>query len=252
MSSQRYVAPPGDAVDRDNLIQVATRFVVTTQAEAEDAGRLLGGLTDLEKAIKKAHDPVVNAAKEAHNQAVSARTEALRPVVTATTHLRGIMAAYQQRVEAEYRAEVERKRREAEAEAEKLRAIARAEAERKQAEELERRKAEAEALRKLNAVEAAKAVEAEPVPEVVPEPIPIAPLPEYVAPPPKVEGIQFRTTRRPEVVRLRDLCAAIGRGEVPGTLVKADMAQIGNYIKSTQREVPGVRMVEIKTTAVKR
>jgi len=252
MSSAISLVPTREAVDRDNLIQVATRFVVTTQAEAEDAGRLLGGLTDLERAIKAAHDPVVSAAKEAHNVAIAARTEALRPVVNATTHLRGVMAAYQQKVEREYRAEVERKRREAEAEAERVRAAARAEAERKQAEEMERRKAEAEALRKLNAVEAAKAVEAKPVPEVIPDPIPITPLPEYVPPPPKVEGIQFRTTRKPEVVSLADLCAAIGRGEAPDTLVKADLAQIGNYIKSTQREVPGVRMVEVKTTAVKR
>jgi len=252
MSSALFLVPTHEAVDRENLIEVATQFVVTTQADAGNAAQLLTGLTELEKAIKAAHDPVVSAAKEAHNQALAARTEALRPVVNATAHLRLVMAAYQQKVEREYRAEVERKRREAEAEAERVRAAARAEAERKQAEEMERRKAEAEALRKLKAHEAAKAVEAEPVPDVVPEPIPIQPLPEYVPPPPKLEGIQFRTTRKPEVVSLRDLCAAIGRGEAPDTLVKADMAQIGNYIKSTQREVPGVRMVEVKTTAVKR
>lgn len=252
MSSQLYVVPPREAVDRENLIQVATQYVVTTQAEAVDAAQLLTGLTDLEKAIKAAHDPVVNAAKEAHNQAVAARTEALRPVVNATAHLRGAMATYQQRVEAEYRAEVERKRREAEAEAERVRAAARAEAERKQAEEIERRKAEAEALRKLKAHEAAEAIEAEPVPEVVPEPILITPLPEYVPPPPKVEGVSFRVTKKVEVINLKELCMAIGNGDVPDYLVKADTAQIGNWIKANRRELPGVRMVEKKTTVVGR
>ncbi len=252
MSSAIQLVPTREKVDQDNLIQVATQFVVTTQTEAEDAAQLLAGLTDLEKAIKAAHDPVVSAAKEAHNAAIAARTEALRPVVNATTHLRGVMAAYQQKVEAEYRAEVERKRREAAAEAEKLRAAAQAEAERKAAEEMERRKAESDALRKLKAHEAAKAVETAPVPEVIPEPVPIQPLPEYVPPPPKVEGVQFRTTRKPEVVSLAELCAAIGRREVPEHLVKADMAQIGNWMKANRRDLPGVRMVEVKSTAVVR
>ncbi len=251
MSSAITLVPDRETVDRDNLIVVATRFVVSTQAEAEDAGRLLGGLTDLERAIKAAHDPVVSAAKEAHNVAIAARTEALRPVVNATTHLRGVMAAYQQKVEREYRAEVERKRREAEAEAERVRAAARAEAERKQAEELERRKAEAEALRKLNAVEAAKAVEAEPVPEVIQEPIPITPLPEYVPPPPKIDGVSFRVTRTPEVVSLTELCAAIGAGNAPEYLVKPEMMRIKDWLRC-HPAVPGVRMVEVKQTVVKR
>lgn len=250
--SSALALPVSERMDQTNLILLATQFRVTTQTEAEQAAQLLAGLTELEKKIKSAHDPVVESANKAHKMAIAARTEALRPVVNATAHLRLVMAAYQQKVEREYRAEVERKHREAEAEAERVRAAARAEAERRQAEEMERRKAEADALRKLNAVDAAEAVEAEPVPEVIPEPIPIHPLPEYVSPPQKLDGIQFRTTRKPEVVSLRDLCAAIGRGEAPDTLVKADMAQIGNYIKSTQREVPGVRMVEVKTTAVKR
>lgn len=249
MSSAVSLVPTREAVDRDNLIQVAIRFVVTTQTEAEDAAQLLTGLTELERAIKAAHDPVVNAAKEAHNAAVAARSEALKPVLNATTHLRNVMAAYQQKVEREYQAEIERKRREAEAEAERIRAAARAEAERRQAEELERRKAEAEVLRKLNAVEAAKAVEAEPVPEVVPDPIPIIPLPEYVPPPPRVEGVSFRITRTAEVVSLKALCAAIGAGNAPEFLVKPELPRIKDWLKC-HPEVPGVRMVEKKTTVV--
>ena len=251
MSSALFLVPTHEAVDRENLIEVATQFVVTTQAEAVDAVQLLTGLTDLEKAIKAAHDPVVNAAKDAHTAAVAARTEALRPVVNATAHLRNIMAAYQQKVEREYRAEVERKRREAEAEAERVRVAARAEAERRQAEEMERRKAEAEALRKLKAHEAAEALEAMEAPVVVPEPIPITPLPEYVPPPPQVEGVSYRVNKKVEVVSLSDLCAAIGRGDAPVHLVKPDLPRIGDWMRSTGG-LPGVRMIEVKTTVVKR
>ncbi|MCL4735360.1 MAG: hypothetical protein KJ050_10540 [Candidatus Omnitrophica bacterium] len=252
MSSAMSVVPTHAEVTRDSLVQVALQVVIATQADAEDAASLLVGLIDLEKSIKAAHDPVVNAAKEAHNAAIAARTEALRPVTDATSHLRGAMASYQKKVEDEYRREVERKQREAEAEAERIRAAARAEAERKQAEEMERRRVEAEALRKLHAEKAAEAIEAEPVPEVIPDPVHVVPLPTYVPPPPKMDGVQFRTTRKPEITSLRELCASIGRGDVPDYLVKADMAQIGNWIKANRKDLPGVRMVEVKRTVVKR
>ncbi len=106
--------------------------------------------------------------------------------------------------------------------------------------EMERCRLEAEALQ-LNANEIADRIESTPVPQ-----------PKYVPPPPKSEGIQFRTTRRPEVVSLMELCAAIGRGDAPGYLVKADMAQIGSWLRSSRGDLPGVRMVEKTQTVVRR
>lgn len=229
MSSDTHSAVSTHTESAGDLIQVAYRIEITTQTDADEAAQLLTGLTALERSIKSAHDPVVAAAKSAHTAAIAARAEALRQVTAATTHLRAAMAAYQRHVEAEYRREMERCRLEAEAEAERLRA-----------EEMERRRLEAEALQ-LNANEIADRIESTPVPQ-----------PKYVPPPPKSEGIQFRTTRRPEVVSLMELCAAIGRGDAPDYLVKADMAQIGSWLRSSRGDLPGVRMVEKTQTVVRR
>ncbi|MCG3177392.1 MAG: hypothetical protein MOGMAGMI_02366 [Candidatus Omnitrophica bacterium] len=251
MSSDTHSAVSTHTESAGDLIQVAYRIEITTQTDADEAAQLLTGLTALERSIKSAHDPVVAAAKSAHTAAIAARAEALRQVTAATTHLRAAMAAYQRHVEAEYRREMERCRLEAEAEAERLRAEAQADAERLRAEEMERRRLEAEALRKLNANEIADRIESAPVAEIIPDPVPV-PQPKYVPPPPKSEGIQFRTTRRPEVVSLMELCAAIGRGDAPDYLVKADMAQIGSWLRSSRGDLPGVRMVEKTQTVVRR
>lgn len=215
MSSDTHSAVSTHTESAGDLIQVAYRIEITTQTDADEAAQLLTGLTALERSIKSAHDPVVAAAKSAHTAAIAARAEALRQVTAATTHLRAAMAAYRRHVEAEYRREMERCRLEAEAEAERLRAEAQADA------------------------------------EIIPDPVPV-PQPKYVPPPPRSEGIQFRTTRRPKVVSLMELCAAIGRGDAPDYLVKADMAQIGSWLRSSRGDLPGVRMVETTQTVVRR
>jgi hypothetical protein len=235
-------------LEQDNIMYLARDLQIITPADNGTAAEFLRSIALLERKIHAAHDPVVMSTCDAHRKALGARDAALDPLKEVSTNLRKKMADYNHRIEMEYRAEVEKKRREAEAEAERLRVAARAEAERKQAEEMERRKAEAEALRKLNSHVAAEAIESYPVAEIIPEPIPNF-LPEYVPPPPKVSGVSFRTTLKPEVVSLKDLCLAIAGGTAPENLVKPDMPRINDWLKC-HPNVPGVQMIEVKSAVV--
>lgn len=179
--------------------------------------------------LTQAHDlldPICDANHKAWKVALAQRAKVVEPLEKLETTVKAWISTWTE--------EDERRRRE---ETLRLEAEARARDE-------EARLAEALALEAVGASAEAEAVLDEPPPPP-PPPVPAAT---------RVAGVAMKTTWVARVTSLRELCAAIGRGEVPEHYVTPSMVPLNAEAKARQKalRIPGVEAVEQKSVAAAR
>lgn len=191
---------------RGDLVAQAAQLVVTDQATANEAGRLVTLIRELRARVAETFGPIVAAAHAAHRTACEKRAEHDDPLLRAERALKDRIGAW---TLAE-----QRRRREEEA---------RAAAEARKRDE-EARLAEAVALEQAGEPEAAQqALEA---PAMAPPP-PAAPVK------PKVAGVSVREVWVVEVKNLLELVQAVAAGEAPLSFVAAVETAITKYVTAT-------------------
>jgi len=214
-----------EVIEQENMAvdiyQQARAVKVRDKETYDSAGALALCIKDMTKQVMDYWRPVKEKAFAAHKEICNRETELLKPLKDAAGLIdtqRRAWLAEQERI----RQEAERKAR-----------IAAEEAARK-----ERERLEAQALAALDKGKEAKAEALiERAAEVVPEPV-------FVAPP--VEK-NVRRDISVTVTDLRSLCAAIGAGLVPTSVIKELPGPLKTWAKSMQiknGQVPGIRIAE--------
>lgn len=225
MAAAQPIAPELETRALDWPTQ-ARALVIATDRDFSDAGEMLKGIKQLAREIEDTFGPHKQRAHELHRGICAEETKAKAPLAEAERILKRSMAEYHEKQE---RARREEQRR--------LEAEARA-------------REEAERLEEAAALEAeGRQVEAE---RLLEEPAPIL----QVAPQPvaKVAGVQMREEWSGEFTDLRALCAAIGAGEAPVSLVVGNQTTLNALARSLKNELryPGVRAVSRTTVAAAR
>lgn len=204
----------------------AKEIAVATPEAYVQAGQLLLDIKALRKEVDAAFDPIISKAHEAHKEACGQKKKAEAPLAEAEQILkRGLVV---------WDSEQERIRRDDER---RLQEQARVEEE-------ARRAKEAAALESQANATGDESLRAE-AEELISAPVatPSISLPSST---PKVAGISYRENWRIDpTVDLKALCAAIGRGEQPTTLVQPNTSALNGLARSlkNQMKVPGVKVV---------
>lgn len=226
MAAAQPIAPELEVRALDWPTQ-ARALSIATARDFEDAAEMLKGIKSLAREIEDTFGPHKQRAHELHRGICQEESKAKAPLVEAERILKRSMADYH---EAQERIRREEQRR--------LEAEARA-------------REEAERLEEAAALEAeGRQVEAE---RVLDEPAPVLHV-APTAPPPKVAGVQMREEWSGEFTDLRALCAAIGAGTAPVSLVVGNQATLNALARSLKSELryPGVRAVSRTNVAAGR
>lgn len=228
-------------------------LTVTDATSFELAGEMVKSIVAYIKRVGDVLDPICAATDAAHTTAVRQRNVLLKPAKDAKRLLGDRMATWEQeqaniRREADEAVRRERERREAEA-----RAAAAAEQRRLREAAETRRLEEAVALEAKGDVAGAERLIDAPVivPTVAPARVVMPPVRPTL--PPRVEGISFRDVWSAEVDDLTALVRAVAEGTVPITLVLANEPELNRMARTlkTQMQVPGVRVVQSRTSATR-
>jgi len=216
-------------------------FVFTFQIQNDDdyqqAGDALKRATDAIKEIEEFFEPMRQSTYSAYKAVMARKNEVLEPVETARVHLRDLMGEYAKSVAAAQQAERARQYRLAQEKAEKAREAA-----------FDKAIAEGDE-EKANRVLDAPAV-------VSPQQVAVS------TEPPSIEGISYRdvwtgelrgATDRDKEASLILLCAAIGKGEAPVSLVEVNTKMLNTLAKSLKdmMRFPGVVAVKKKIVVTK-
>jgi hypothetical protein len=209
--------PPDDQIgsQRSDLVAQAALLIVTDQASADRAGKLVTEIRALLAEVKATFDPVCDAAHTAHKVACGKRAEHADPLLRAERALKDRVGTWA--------LSEERKRREE---------AARQAAEARKRDE-EARLAEAQALADAGEPEEAERVLVDET--LVAPPAPVAPM--------KVAGVSVRPVWKAEVTNLRELLEEIVAGRAPITFVEPAAGAIQKHTAATDgKAVPkGVR-----------
>lgn len=227
---------PGGALNQANATRVAEELVVSDQASLDEAAEVFRGLKDLEKQVDSVLEPIQKSAYDAYDRIKEFRKSQTASIKEAYTMVKGKMEQYQRRVAEEQRRIEEEKARLYREEAERIRK-AREEEARRRADEAAKSQPEG------TAIEAHTAVEAVPPPPIpIPEPPADLPVVRSVA---QVKGGYTATLTSVEVLDLQTLCAAIGAGAVPTSVVEVRPAQLKEWAlkQPDGAELPGIRIV---------
>jgi len=254
------------------LVERAQGIVIADQVTYDGACEFAKGIKELQAKAETHHRPFITHAYAAWKSGLRALASIQDPLIVAETLVKSKIGAFENaqevlrreeeaREEAESRrAQLERIRAEEEAlavaveQAEAINAAARRRAEEEQMEAARMAKAQGATPEEIEAILSAPLN----VALVEPAPLPVE-LPRYVPPPRKPpgfernKGISMRLLWRGEVTNMRELCAAIGRGECSANLVQANMPAI-NALAKVERDalrVPGLRAVSETNVAIR-
>lgn len=219
----------------------AQSLQVTDSESCVNASHLLRSVKQLRAQVQAFFQPHIEAAMETKRKAEAAR-KALAderdkmeaPLVNAEGMLKRSLLAYEQAQEAARMAEEQRLQAEAQAQAEAATLAYAA-----------RLEAEANATGDQGMLQEAQDILAQPIE---------APAVSVSSQVPKVQGVTFRDhwEAHPSV-NLKELAAAVGRGEAPETFLTANLTAINQYARATQgcAQVPGVKFWNNRTIAAR-
>jgi len=224
-------------------------------AEAKGlVSNIIRGARDMIKLIKDHHDPIKRSAKRTHEIACEKEREALKPVEEALNRAQSLLNACaneERLIEQKKRDEAERKAQEEAAERRAVAAkkieevLGKAEGLTEQAKLIEltlenedTTQEEAQILRRKLTIIHAQIENDEAQLAAAQYEVEEAPVYVPAVETQKVEGIGKGTKVSVEVKSLRELCAAIGRGEVPVAAVKEVPSKLNGYARD-QMKLPG-------------
>ena len=213
-----------------DLVRQATAMAIADEAGFQRAGLMLRATKEFLRRVEEVFGPIVKKAHETWREAIEQKKKIEAPALEAEQALKTGMGRWE-----------ETQRRLAQA------------AEAKAAVERERLEDEA---RLAAAIEAEVRGDIEQATRVMTAPTPPMPLivpPAIAPPPPKAEGITFRTTYRAEVVDLKALVQAVAGGQVPLAYVEANQSALNQAARALKEElaVPGVRVIAERGATVR-
>lgn len=214
----------------EGLAEQATALRVVDEPTFQRAGVMLRMIKDYLARVGEVLNPIIQAAHKAHQEALGQKKKLEGPALEAERVLKASMGAYQ--VEQEHLA------RQAEA---------LASAERQRLEEEAKLQAALEAEARGDGQGAERILEAPtpPVPIIVPAAV--------TPPPPKAEGVSFRTNYRAEVVDLKALVQAVAQGQAALAYLEPNLPALNQAARALKEElrVPGVRVIAERVAAVR-
>lgn len=217
-------------VQGESLATEAIGLLVTDQPSFELAGVMLQTVKGYLKKVGEVFDPIIRKAHETHHLSLEQKKKLEEPALRAERAIKMTMGTYEQAQD--------RLRRDAEALAEKERQRLADEAKLAAALEAEARGDDRGAERILAA-------------PFTPTPI-IVPVVQG-PPPPKAEGVSFRSQYRAEVTDLALLVKAVAGGEAPVSTLQANLTALNGLARAMKEElrIPGVRVIVERVAAVR-
>jgi len=197
----------------DATLKEVRGITVTDQGSLDIAGSKLKIVKSTLKNVDSVYRPILDRMNEQKNATMAEMRTYTEPLQKAEKLIKGAIGTFTE--EQERKARVERLR---------LEKIAEDEAE-------DQRLRDAQALSDAGHEEEAE--------EALSTPVTTAAV--HVAPVAKTEGVSTRKKYTGEIVSLKALCVAIGKGEVPITLVKPNMTIINQMVRA-KMEIPGVKV----------
>ena len=201
---------------------------IIDQETYDDAAELIKRIVAVRKEVVAHHKPIKDAANKAHKEAIAAEKRLLEPLQKAESLIKTKLLAWDR-------------------EQERIR-----EAERKRLEEEQRKREEEERLELAAQLEESGAPE-EVVNEALDTPMPVAPIITAPKTYEKASGISTRTLYSAEVMNLRVLCAAVGAGTAPETLVQPNQVALNGLARSMKEafKVPGCKLLKSESMTVR-
>jgi hypothetical protein len=253
---------PNEEEEVSLVVQQAKDIVVTNHEQLAAGREFYVTAKELMKKIEEHHAPIIQAAHNAHKVAIAKKKELIAPLEQAMKIVRNVCENFllqeKKRQEEEQRQREEQARIELNAKVEaakekfaKLADEAKDDAGKIAAlksalEDEQTTELEAQVIRgQLAVLEASAENRAQAATEAqtqldleaaVPDPVPVAEQP-------KVEGVSQSKAYNVDVVDMKTLCAAIGRGEVPAAAVKEVKSKLKTYAKDGIK-LPGCKVTE--------
>lgn len=212
------------------LQEQAVALVVTDQPSFERAGLFLRTVKDYLNRVSEVFEPMVKKAHAAWKEVLAQKQKLEAPALEAERALKSTMAAWDQ--------EQRRLARVAEATA---------------AQEAQRLADEAKLQAALQAEARGDRQAAAKILDAPAPPTPIIVPAAFTPPPPKAEGISFRTTYKVEVTDLRALVVAVAAGTASLSYLQPNLVALNQSARALKEEfqVPGVRVIEEHGAAVR-
>jgi len=214
----------------EGLAGQAKALRVGDEPTFQRAGVMLRAVKDYLARVGEVLNPIIQAAHKAHAEALAQKKKLEGPALEAERVLKTSMGTYQ--------VEQERLARAAEAAAEVVRA---------------RLEDEAKLQAALDAEARGDGQGAERILEAATPPAPIIVPAAVSPPPPKAEGVSFRTNHRAEVVDLMALVKAVAKGEAALAYLEPNLPALNQAARALKEElkVPGVRVIAERIAAVR-